>query len=72
MKKIVTEFVVDESTLESDGLMEILCFNFSKDTGFAHGQFIATDYSELELNGKYPVINSLRGKKVRITLEVIE
>ena len=72
MKKIITEFIVDKNNCEDGGLCTILSFNLPTDSGLSHGQFVSLDYPESEFDGKYPVLNSLRGKKVRITFEVIK
>jgi len=70
MKKIIKEFIVNDSSIEYGGMCQIISFNLPKKSGFSHGQFVAEiDFDD---DSKNTVIDLLKDKKVRVTLEVIE
>lgn len=67
MKKVSKEFNVKDKHYETNGLCGILSFNLPLNSGFSHAQFVG----DCDPEGN-SVIESLIGKKVRVTLEVIE
>jgi len=72
MKKIVTEFIADETNYEDGGMCQILSFDMPKNSGLSHGQFVSHNPVDVDQDIEHPVMDSLKGKKVRVTLEVIE
>ena len=73
MKKIETEFVVDDTHYEYGGMCQILSFDMPKNSGLSCGQFVSVNsIDKIEHQAEHPIMDSLKGKKVRVTLEVIE
>lgn len=75
--KIQSEFIVDDNNYEDGGMCKILSFDFPKISGLSHGQFVSVvnideqnDFGN-QTTPNHIVLDSLKGKKVRITLEVI-
>lgn len=70
--KIETELVVKDTNYEDGGLCKILSFDFPEYSGLSHGQIVSVAPSESndsELD--HFVLDSMQGKKLKITLEVI-
>ena len=73
MKKIVTEFTVDETNYEDSGMCQIIDFDFPDGSGLSHGQIISVDDIDLDKHvSEHFVMDAMKGKKYRLTLEVIK